>query len=87
VPAIAETLPGFEALGWYGIAAPAGTPSAVIERVQSAVQASMTPDLLDALRNQGAEPMNGTSAQFGAFVASEIRKWGEVVRAVDLKAE
>ena len=40
-----------------------------------------------ALRNQGAEPMNATTAQFGAFVTSEIKKWGEVVRAVDLKAE
>jgi tripartite-type tricarboxylate transporter receptor subunit TctC len=87
VPAIAETLPGFEALGWYGIAAPTGTPSAISERVQSAVQASMTPDLVEALRNQGAEPMNATTAQFGAFVTSEIKKWGEVVRAVDLKAE
>ena len=87
VPAIAETLPGFEALGWYGIAAPAGTPSAVSERVLSAVQASLTPDLVDALRNQGAEPMNATTAQFGAFVSSEIKKWGEVVRAVDLRAE
>ena len=87
-PAIAETLPGFEALGWYGIAAPTGTPPAVIERVHAAVQASMTQaDLVEQLRNQGAEPMNGTSAQFGAFMNSEIRKWGEVVRAVDLRAE
>jgi tripartite-type tricarboxylate transporter receptor subunit TctC len=88
VPAIAETLPGFEALGWFGIAAPAGTPPAVIERVHGAVHASMAqPDLIEALRNQGAEPMAGTTAQFGAFVASEIRKWGEVVRAIDLRPE
>jgi tripartite-type tricarboxylate transporter receptor subunit TctC len=88
VPAIAETLPGFEALGWFGIAAPAGTPAAVSERVYGAVQASMAqPDLIEALRNQGAEPMAGTTAQFGAFVQSEIRKWGEVVKAVDLKPE
>ncbi len=88
VPAIAETLPGFEALGWFGIAAPAVTPGAVIERLHGAVQASMAqPDLIEALRNQGAEPMAGTTAQFGAFTASEIRKWGEVVKSIDLKPE
>ncbi len=88
VPAIAETLPGFEALGWYGIAAPTGTPPAVIERVHAAVQASIAQtDLIDALRNQGAELMNATTVQFGVFVVSEIKKWGEVVRAVDLKVE
>jgi tripartite-type tricarboxylate transporter receptor subunit TctC len=87
VPAIAETLPGFEALGWYGIAAPAGTPSAVNERVQTAVQASMTPDLVEALRNQGAEPMNATTAQFGAFVSGEIGKWGKIVKWAALTAD
>jgi len=88
VPAIAESLPGFEALGWYGIAAPTGVSPSVIERVHAAVQASIAQnDLVDALRNQGAEPMNSTTAQFGTFVMSEIRKWGEVVRTVDLKAE
>ena len=45
------------------------------------------PDLIEALRNQGAEPMAGTTAQFGAFTASEIRKWGEVVKSIDLKPE
>jgi tripartite-type tricarboxylate transporter receptor subunit TctC len=88
MPPLAETLPGFEALGWYGIAAPAGAPAAVIERVRGAVQSSMTqPDLIEQLRNQGTEPMAGTTAQFGEFVASEIRKWGEVVRAIDLRPE
>ena len=88
VPPIAATLPGFEALGWYGLAAPAGTPAAVIERVHGAVQASITqPDLIEQLRNQGAEPMAGTTAQFGAFVASEIRKWGDVVKSIDLRPE
>ena len=91
IPTVKESgiasLKNYEVDGWYGLAAPAGTPSAISDRVLSAVQASMTPDLVDALRNQGAEPMNATTARFGAFVSSEIKKWGEVVRAVDLKAE
>jgi len=85
---VAESLPGFEALGWYGIAAPTGTPPAVIERVLAAVQWAIAQnDLVEALRNQGAEPTHSTTAQFAVFVTSEIRKWGEVVGAVDLKVE
>jgi tripartite-type tricarboxylate transporter receptor subunit TctC len=88
VPSIAETLPGYEALGWYGLVAPAGTPAGVVERLHAVTQSVLgLPDLIEQLRNQGAEPMAGTSAWFGAFIASEIRKWGDAVKAVDARPE
>jgi tripartite-type tricarboxylate transporter receptor subunit TctC len=88
VPSVAETLPGFEAVGWYGLVAPAGTPQAVIERLHAATQSVVAvPGLIEQLRNQGAEPMQGTSASFGAFIGAEIKKWGDVVKAVEARAD
>ncbi len=88
VPAIAETLPGFDAIGWYGLAAPAGTPAAIIERLNATTQAVLAlPELIAQLRNQGAEPMRGSVAEYHGFVTAEIRKWGEAVKAADARPE
>jgi tripartite-type tricarboxylate transporter receptor subunit TctC len=88
VPSVAETLPGFEAVGWYGLVAPAGTPQAVIERLHAVTQSAVgVPGLIEQLRNQGAEPMQGTSASFGAFIGAEIKKWGDAVKDVEAGPE
>ena len=77
-------VPGFESLSWYGIWAPAGTPAAILDRMQAEVKAALaSPDLAGTWAKQGAEPGGEPRAQFGAYVRAETEKWGKVAR--DLK--
>ena len=88
LPSIAETLPGFEAVGWYGLVAPAGTPQDVVARLHAVTQSIVgAPEMIGQLRSQGAEPIRGTSAAFGAFIGAEIKKWSQAVKAADARAE
>src|SRR5688572_6503555 len=77
VPTMAESgLPGFEVSGWFGIAAPAGTPRPVIERLSSELQRAMRlPEIRERLVAQGIEPVGNTSAEFAGQVRSELSKW------------
>lgn len=80
VPAIAETVPGFEAVGFYGISAPKGTPPEVIEILNKAVgEALKDPKLVARLTEVGGLPKPMTSAEFGKLVADETEKWRKVV--------
>lgn len=80
VPAIAETVPGFEAVGFYGISAPKGTPTEVIEILNKAVgEALRDPKLVARLAETGGIPKPMTPAEFGKLVADETEKWRKVV--------
>ena len=80
VPAIAETVPGFEAVGFYGISAPKGTPTEIIEVLNQAVnEALQDPKLVARLAELGGIPKPMTSAEFGKLVADETEKWRKVV--------
>lgn len=80
VPAIAETVPGFEAVGFYGISAPKGTPSEVIEILNKAVgDALKDPKVIARLTENGGIPKPMTPAEFGKLVADETEKWKKVV--------
>lgn len=86
LPSIAEALPGYDASGWYGLLAPAGTPKDVLARLNAeAVKALRSPDVADKLSSQGAEPAPGSPETFTAFIRSEIEKWGKVVKAANMK--
>jgi tripartite-type tricarboxylate transporter receptor subunit TctC len=89
LPTIAESgLPGYEVIAWFGLFAPAGTPSAVIDRVNAeANKALASASVRDNLMAQGFELMGGTVAEFAAFVRSEIDKWAKVVKATGAKAD
>jgi tripartite-type tricarboxylate transporter receptor subunit TctC len=88
VPTIAETLPGYEASVWYGIAAPKGTPPDIVEQLNRAVNAALAdPKIRTRLAELGGEPMPLTPPQFGKLVADETEKWGKVIRAAGIKAE
>lgn len=81
VPTIAETIPGFEVALWNGIFAPAGTPSAAVQRISGAIAGAMrTEEMRGRLAQQGSEPVGSTPEQFAAFIATEIPKWAELVR-------
>jgi tripartite-type tricarboxylate transporter receptor subunit TctC len=82
IPTIAESgVPGFEVSAWDGIWAPAGTPPAIVDRLNDAIRASLEdPPIREALFQRGAEPVPGTPAALGAHVVAEAARWAKVVR-------
>jgi tripartite-type tricarboxylate transporter receptor subunit TctC len=88
LPTIAETVPGYEVTSWYGIVAPAGTPRAVITRLNG-VLAAMTrqPEIIARLVALGIEPEGSSPEEFAAQTRSEIAKWAKVVRLAGVKLD
>jgi tripartite-type tricarboxylate transporter receptor subunit TctC len=89
LPTLAESgLPGFAVTSWFGLFAPAGTPPAVIERINREVNAALADDKLrNQYLQQGIEPAGGTPQVFASFVADEIGRWAKVVRDSGAKIE
>ena len=89
IPTVAESgVPGFEVTTWYGVAAPAKTPRAIVDRLNSEiVRALNSPDLRTQLTNGGADPAGTTPEQYTAYVQNEIAKWAKVIKAAGIKGE
>jgi tripartite-type tricarboxylate transporter receptor subunit TctC len=88
LPTMTEFVPGYEAVGWYGIGAPKGTPAAVVNALNAATNATLADDNFKArLADLGVEPMPKTPEQMAKFIAAEDDKWGKVIRAANIKAE
>jgi tripartite-type tricarboxylate transporter receptor subunit TctC len=81
LPTVAETIPGFEASGWYGAFAPAATPREIIAKLNGEINRLMRqPDVAQRLAGDGVEAVTMTPAEFGTYLHSEIVKWGKVVK-------
>jgi len=82
LPTVAEAgVPGYEAVIWLGLMAPAGTPKPVVDKLNAEVQKVLAqPDVKEAWAKQGAVPMNMTPDEFGKFLAQDIEKWAKVVK-------
>jgi len=88
IPALSETLPGYEASGWQGIAAPKNTPAEIIKTLNTQVNASLADANFQArLANLGATVLPGSPADFAKLIADETMKWGKVILAANIKAE
>jgi tripartite-type tricarboxylate transporter receptor subunit TctC len=88
VPTIGETVPGYEAIGWYGLSAPKNTPADVITRINEAMKVALAdPKAKARLADIGIEPMPMTAAEFGRFIASETEKWTKVIRTAGIKPD
>jgi tripartite-type tricarboxylate transporter receptor subunit TctC len=88
IPAIAETLPGFEASQWYGIVAPAHTPQPILSRLEQEIRKIMhAPDVLARLEAEGVELWEITPDEFRTFVEKEIPRWKAVVAAAKINAQ
>ena len=88
LPTIGETLPGYSISQWYGLIAPAKTPSAVIDRLNKEVaRAVANPKIAQQINNLDADPVSNRPDQFQAFIKSEIDKWSKVIRAANIKIE
>ena len=86
-PTVSESgLPGYESVSWYGILATAGTPKPVVDRLNAEIRKIVaTPEVRDALSNQGAEPVTDTPEEFAAIVRADVAKWAKIVRATGAK--
>ncbi|MGA8076104.1 MAG: tripartite tricarboxylate transporter substrate-binding protein, partial [Xanthobacteraceae bacterium] len=88
VPPIADTVPGYDAAGWFGLAAPAKTPQPVIDTLSKEVSAALADPAMQArFAKLGAEPMPMNGAQFGKLVADETEKWAKVIRTANIKVD
>ena len=86
VPAVAETLPGFEAYEWNGVFVPAGTAPEIVAKLNAGLNAVLRqPDIVARLDQLNVEARENTPEEFRAFVASEMEKWGRVVREANIK--
>ncbi|HEY9319382.1 MAG TPA: tripartite tricarboxylate transporter substrate binding protein [Achromobacter sp.] len=89
VPTVAETVaPGFEMGAWQGVVAPAGTPAPVIKRLNTEIlRALQSPEMQKQLKAQGAQALGSTPQEYGAYIQSEIKRWGEVVKDANVKLD
>jgi tripartite-type tricarboxylate transporter receptor subunit TctC len=88
VPTIAETLPGFEAVAWYAIVAPPETPRAIVEKINADVnEALRQPALQDPLKKLSAVVFGGSPERTAKYLKEEIARWGDVIRAADVRLQ
>lgn len=88
VPAVAEHLPGFEAVAWHGLVAPAGTPAAIVGTLAREVQALMRADATkQKFTELGAVAMSLGPQEFTAYISSETQRWSRVVEAANIRLE
>jgi tripartite-type tricarboxylate transporter receptor subunit TctC len=86
VPALAETLPGFESVAWFGIVGPPRTPAAIADRVYAGVaEALKNPDVLRRLDDLSADPLGLSPAETAAFMKQETERWAAVIRSAGVK--
>jgi tripartite-type tricarboxylate transporter receptor subunit TctC len=85
VPTLAETLPGFEAVAWYGIVAPPGTPKAVVDKVNADVnEALRQPEVHDRLKILSAEIFGGSVDKTAKYMREEVDRWAAVIKAANI---
>ena len=89
LPTVAESgVPGYHTANWWGVAAPHGTPAAIVNRVNAEIKAVLqTPEMEKRLVNEGAEPQVKSPAELGKYVTDEMKKWVELARIADIRAE
>lgn len=89
LPTVAEAgLPGYEASTWYGVLAPARTPRPIVIRLSSEVSKALAaPDVKTRLDDEGLDIIGNTPDEFGAYIQSEIVKWGKVIKAAGIKLD
>ncbi|MDF3009899.1 MAG: tripartite tricarboxylate transporter substrate binding protein [Burkholderiales bacterium] len=89
VPTFEEAgLPGYEAIGWFGAVAPAGTPSQIVNRLNQEIRNALSaPEVRERALSAGAEPFPSTPEEFAAIIREETKKWGEVVKTAGIKLQ
>ncbi|MFZ3353746.1 MAG: tripartite tricarboxylate transporter substrate binding protein [Xanthobacteraceae bacterium] len=88
IPSVSQFVPGYEASSWFGIAAPKGTPAAIVDKLNQTINAGLANATIKArITDMGGMLLAGSPADFGKLVADETAKWGKVIRDAGIKAE
>lgn len=88
VPPVGQELPGYEVLQWWGLVAPAGTPAAVIQKVNADVAAVLrSPEMQEKLAGMGADAGGEPPAAFAGLIAAEVPKWAALIKAANVQPE
>ncbi len=89
VPTLATAgVPGYELTAWFGVVAPAGTPKAVVDRLNGEIVASLKqPELANKLASQGTVPFPATSAQFGSYIRAQYEKWDALIKSANIRVD
>ena len=88
VPAVAETVPGFENLGWFGFVVPTGTPKDVIDKIyRDTAKALEAPDIKSRFEGLGMAPVGSNPAEFGKYIREETERWAKIVRERKLQVD
>ena len=88
MPAVAEALPGFEVIGWYGVIGPATLPRPIVTRLHGElVKILNQPDVRERIINDGSEPVGSSPDDFRQFMLADMAKWAKVVKEGGIKAE
>lgn len=87
VPAMSEVLPGFEVVGWYGVAAPAKLPKPLLEKILAGIVSLVkSPQFIKTMRDNGSEAVSSTPEEFRQFMLNDMKKWADVVKRAGIKA-
>lgn len=87
LPAVAETLPGYDVSNWYGLVAPIRVSPQIVQYLYKQVVAAIAdPEVKDRLEKEGSELLGSTPREFGAHINSEVKKWGKVIRDAGIQA-
>jgi tripartite-type tricarboxylate transporter receptor subunit TctC len=85
---VAEALPGYEVVGWYGVIGPAGMPAPIVERLhQELLRVLAQPDVRERIVNDGSEPVGSSPREFRDFMSADLAKWSKVVKQSGAKFE
>jgi len=88
VPSISESVPGYEARGWNGILAPAGTPKAIVDRLHAEiVKVVKSPEFDKVVTNEGATAVGNTPAEFDRIIRADLAKWAKIVKDNNIRAQ
>ena len=88
IPTIAETVPGFVAMSWHGVAFPAGTPASIVERLSAAMQRALTSaEMQEQLARGGSKAVFMTPPQFAAYIKEDTERWAPIVKASGARVE
>lgn len=88
VPALSEVLPGFEVVGWYGVAGPAKMPKALVEKLHGAITSLVkSPEFIKTMKNNGSDAKSSTPEEFRQFMLADMKKWADVVNRAGIKPQ
>jgi tripartite-type tricarboxylate transporter receptor subunit TctC len=88
MPAVAEFVPGFDVVAWNAIIAPAKTPQPIVDKLSKAIAETLRdPEIAEKFKQMGTTPVGSTPAELATFMAADIKKFDDIVKAANIKAE